>query len=90
MSRWPGGVFSDWKMGKGRFSNLSSDRDFSSEIGTNDEVFPAAMNLFAHTRNNDGKWHLLTDHLVKVANKASQNAALFRGGGSCVLDRPLA
>lgn len=33
--------------------------------------------FYAHTRNDQGKWHLLTDHLTKVANKASQNAKYF-------------
>lgn len=34
--------------------------------------------LFAHTRNRDGKWHLLEEHLQKVAKKASECAAHFR------------
>ena len=33
--------------------------------------------LIAHTRNRDGKWHLLEEHLKKVARKASENAAYF-------------
>jgi CRISPR-associated endonuclease/helicase Cas3 len=34
--------------------------------------------LFAHTRNRDGKWHLLEEHLQKVARKASESAAYFQ------------
>jgi len=34
--------------------------------------------LFAHTRNRDGKWHLLEEHLRKVAKKASESAAYFQ------------
>lgn len=33
--------------------------------------------LYAHTPNELGEWHLLVDHLTKVAKKASQNAAYF-------------
>jgi len=33
--------------------------------------------LFAHTPNQDGKWHYLEDHLKKVAKNASENAAYF-------------
>lgn len=33
--------------------------------------------LYAHTRNERGEWHLLVDHLTKVANKARKNAAYF-------------
>lgn len=34
-------------------------------------------NLFAHTRNEQGEWHLLVEHLTNVANKASENAEYF-------------
>lgn len=33
--------------------------------------------LYAHTPNELGQWHLLADHLTKVANKASRNAKYF-------------
>ncbi len=31
----------------------------------------------AHTRNDQGEWHMLFDHLTGVANKASQNTEYF-------------
>jgi CRISPR-associated endonuclease/helicase Cas3 len=34
--------------------------------------------LFAHTRNERGEWHLLVDHLTDVATKASHNTTYFR------------
>lgn len=34
--------------------------------------------IFAHTRNEMGKWHLLIDHLTKVAEKARRNTRYFR------------
>lgn len=34
--------------------------------------------LAAHTRNREGKWHLLSDHLKNVATKAEQNASHFK------------
>lgn len=34
--------------------------------------------LFAHTRNRDGKWHLLEEHLKEVAKKAGENASYFQ------------
>lgn len=37
-----------------------------------------ASSLLAHTRNRDGKWHLLKEHLRKVAKKASEGAAYFQ------------
>ena len=36
-----------------------------------------SIGLVAHTRNHQGKWHPLSDHLNEVANKAQQNAAHF-------------
>ena len=33
--------------------------------------------MYAHTRNDQGEWHMLVDHLTKVANRACQNAKYF-------------
>ncbi len=35
------------------------------------------IDIYAHTRNERGEWHLLVDHLTKVANKAHQNTTYF-------------
>lgn len=37
-----------------------------------------ASSLFAHTRNRDDKWHLLEEHLQKVAKRARESAAYFQ------------
>lgn len=37
-------------------------------------------NLYAHTPNNEGKWHYLEDHLKEVARLAKQFAGKFNAG----------
>lgn len=36
------------------------------------------QDMYAHTRNKQGEWHMLVDHLTEVANKTSQHTAYFR------------
>ncbi len=38
----------------------------------------SASSLLAHTRNHHGKWHLLEEHLQKVAKKANESATYFK------------
>ncbi|MDA1191868.1 MAG: CRISPR-associated helicase Cas3' [Candidatus Poribacteria bacterium] len=41
--------------------------------------------LVAHSQNDDGKWHILVDHLVEVAHLASKFAMKFRPDESSTL-----
>lgn len=37
----------------------------------------AGQTMYAHTHNDQGEWHMLVDHLTRVANRASQNTEYF-------------